>query len=651
MKLTKIPARLLLAALVVLIQGTALAQGPVNPYFMNGSASQDNCSCYTLTQDQFNQHGSVWNVNKIDLTQPIDFKFSVYLGARDADGADGIAFVLQPISTQIGTAGGGIGFQGVQPSIGIVLDTWQNTDLNDPIYDHISITANGDLNHATANNLNGPVQILEGRDNAEDGQWHLLYVKWDPATKILSAAMDDKPRVAITKDLVTDIFAGDPMVFWGFTASTGGARNQQRFCTALNPGFKSMDNQETCFGKPVQFRDSSNSFSKIVSWYWDLGDGTTSTLQDPPPHTYAAPGYYDVKMVIQGNNGCTSDTSILKVTIGTYPFAKIGYAPQPYCEGDALSLIDSSGVQYGTVNNWTWTTSAGTFNTQNPTLANGLSNTTETVSLLVRTKEGCISSPVNRTFSVLPRPRVDFSANNACVGDAVNITAFDQNPAAPIGQWVWDLGDGRKDSSGASISTRYGTGNDYDIILKATGVNGCAAKLVVHPVSIWQTNAYAGRDTIIATGQPLQLQGSGGVLYQWSPSTFLSDPTLADPIALPDQDMRYVLTAYTPAGCPSMDTILVKVFKGPAIYVPTAFTPNGDGRNDILHVIPIGVQLEFFRIYDRWGKLVFNTKDPKKGWDGYANGKMLPGNYAWTVQGRDFNGNIITKTGLLTLIR
>lgn len=641
----------LLFLFALLLSISLEAQTPVNPYFMNGNATQDNCSCYTLTQDQFNEHGSVWNVNKIDLTQPIDFKFSVYLGSRDQDGADGIAFVLQPISTQIGSLGGGIGLEGVKPSIGIVLDTWQNTDLNDPVYDHISITANGDLNHVSANNLAGPVQILSGRDNAEDGQWHLLYVKWDPATKTLSASMDDNPRVTIQKDLVTDIFSGDPMVFWGFTGSTGGARNLQRFCTALNPGFKSMDNQETCFGKPVQFRDSSNSFSKIVAWYWDLGDGTTSTLQDPPPHTYAAPGYYDIKMVITGNNGCTSDTSLLKVTIGTYPFAKIGYQPQPYCESDPLTLLDSSGVQYGTVNNWTWTTSAGTFTSQNPTINNGLSRGSETVSLLVRTKEGCISSPVTRTFTVLPKPKVDFLANNACVGDAVNIEGLDQDPSSPVGKWMWDLGDGRKDSSGRTLTTRYDTGADYSIILKATAVNGCEAKLVVHPVSVWQTHAYAGRDTTIATGQPLQLNGSGGVLYKWSPPTFLSDPDIADPIALPDQDMRYILTAYTPVGCPSMDTILVKVFKGPAIYVPTAFTPNGDGLNDVLHVIPIGVQLDFFRVYDRWGRLVFSTKDPKKGWDGTTHGQMIPGNYAWTVQGRDFNGQLITKTGLLTLIR
>ena len=84
----------------LLVAPTLGSAQTVNPYFMNGDATQDNCNCYTLTPDDFRKAGSVWNINKIDLTQAIDFKFSVFLGSADATGADGIAFVLQPISTK-----------------------------------------------------------------------------------------------------------------------------------------------------------------------------------------------------------------------------------------------------------------------------------------------------------------------------------------------------------------------------------------------------------------------------------------------------------------------------------------------------------------------------------------------------------------------
>jgi gliding motility-associated-like protein len=355
--------------------------------------------------------------------------------------------------------------------------------------------------------------------------------------------------------------------------------------------------------------------------------------------------------VITGNDGCTSDTFVQKIVVGTDPFGRFGYLPQPYCEGDALTLIDSSGVEYGTVSFWNWVTPVGNFTTQNPNLPNGLPAGMQSVSLQVKTLEGCIASPWTRTIEVKPKPKVEFASNNACVGDPVNLVATNLSPALPINTWRWDLGDGRLDSSGSSLTTSYANGKDYTVGLIAKAVNGCSAPRVTHIISIYQTHAYAGADTTIATGQSLQLHATGGERYQWSPPSFLSDPTRADPLATPDADIRYILTAYTPVGCPSYDSINIRVFKGPEIYVPTGFTPNGDGLNDVLHVIPIGVTLDHFRVFNRWGQLVFETHDASKGWDGFVKGYLNPGNYAWDVAGRDYNGNLIRKTGLVTLIR
>src|SRR5690606_8341162 len=102
-----------------------------NPYHLNGNARQENCNCYTITPDEFTQSGSLWNINKISLSQPFNYNFNVFLGCSDA-GADGIVFVLQPISTSVGSSGGGLGYQGVNPSIGIAIDTWINSENNDP---------------------------------------------------------------------------------------------------------------------------------------------------------------------------------------------------------------------------------------------------------------------------------------------------------------------------------------------------------------------------------------------------------------------------------------------------------------------------------------------------------------------------------------
>src|SRR5215467_12530544 len=244
-----------------------------NPYVLNGSAHQVNCHCYTLTDEVNNEVGSVWNKYKIDLTQSFDFKFTVFLGCKDEDGADGIAFVLQPVSTSIGTDGQGLGFAGVSPSIGIIIDTWQNPDYGDPSYDHIGIYKNGDINNYDTNRLAGPFGLLSTATNIEDCQWHDFEIIWDAPNKSLSGLIGGIKFVQLNNvDIVNDIFKGDPNVYWGFTGSTGGANNRQGFCTSLDASFNLSANQNSCYPAQINFVDSSSSFGTIKKWYWDFGD-------------------------------------------------------------------------------------------------------------------------------------------------------------------------------------------------------------------------------------------------------------------------------------------------------------------------------------------------------------------------------------------
>ena len=116
--------RLLVFVPLLFLCGKLAAQ-----YTVNGNASTNNCHCYTLTPSSNNQSGSVWNNFQINLRESFDFNFDINLGCIDANGADGIVFVLQPISTSVGGSGGGMGFSGISPSIGITIDTWQNTAM------------------------------------------------------------------------------------------------------------------------------------------------------------------------------------------------------------------------------------------------------------------------------------------------------------------------------------------------------------------------------------------------------------------------------------------------------------------------------------------------------------------------------------------
>jgi gliding motility-associated-like protein len=177
--------------------------------------------------------------------------------------------------------------------------------------------------------------------------------------------------------------------------------------------------------------------------------------------------------------------------------------------------------------------------------------------------------------------------------------------------------------------------------------------VVVNPEVV----AFAGRDTAVVIGQPLQFGATGGVSYLWSPPLALNNINIADPKAVynGEQDsIRYTVTVKDSAGCSDEATVLVKIFRTvPKIFVPTAFTPNGDGRNEIVLPIAVGItKMDYFRIYNRWGQLVFQTTVNGKGWDGKIKGQdQGTSTFVWIVKGTDFTGKSVFAKGSVTLIR
>ena len=169
--------------------------------------------------------------------------------------------------------------------------------------------------------------------------------------------------------------------------------------------------------------------------------------------------------------------------------------------------------------------------------------------------------------------------------------------------------------------------------------------------------ASAGRDTSVVVNQALQLLATGGVDYEWTPTTALSNPGTANPTAVYDgsfESIQYKVNVYNEAGCMDSASITVKIFKTvPQVFVPTAFTPNSDGKNDIIRPIAVGItKIEYFRIFNRWGEMVFSTTINEKGWDGRINGREQPaGTYVWVVRATDYTGKAFFAKGTATLIR
>lgn len=169
--------------------------------------------------------------------------------------------------------------------------------------------------------------------------------------------------------------------------------------------------------------------------------------------------------------------------------------------------------------------------------------------------------------------------------------------------------------------------------------------------------AFAGNDTIVVGNQPLQLIATGGTNYVWTPSTGMNNPFIANPLVQlgPNVDtVRYTVRVSSPEGCTATDDIKVIVFKtAPDIFIPSAFSPNGDGKNDVLKPIAAGImQLNYFRVYNRWGQLVFTTGRLGDGWNGKINGvDQGTGTFVYMAEAVDYLKRIIVKKGTVVLVR
>lgn len=198
-------------------------------------------------------------------------------------------------------------------------------------------------------------------------------------------------------------------------------------------------------------------------------------------------------------------------------------------------------------------------------------------------------------------------------------------------------------------------------ILSATDIaSGCPKPSydTVVVVVLPRVNAFAGNDTVGIAGLPLQLSATGGVSYQWSPSTNLTNPDIAGPIAMLDGNpefVSYLVTVADQAGCTDTASIRIRVFKtGPEIFLPTGFTPNGDGLNDVFRPIYVGMKaIDYFQVYNRWGALLYShNKDDGQGWDGTIKGhKQNTGTFVWMVKATDVLGRVHFKKGTVMLIR
>lgn len=349
-------------------------------------------------------------------------------------------------------------------------------------------------------------------------------------------------------------------------------------------------------------------------------------------------------IVTVNNSGCIN-TDTVTVNVLDFIDVELGL-DTAICRTDQFNLSPISDAL-----SYQWTASTGipiSGNTKYP-LVQPLVNTT----YYVTANLGYCQDRDSVSVLVTPYPQVRVSNDTIiCFGDRVQLggtivgAAFAWSPTSSLinNNTLFPI-------AGPSRTTQY--------ILTAIDTIGCDRPVsdTITVVVIPPITAYAGRDTFVVAGRPIQLSAGGGSSFLWRPTTGLSDPTSDAPIAtLPEtiDSVRYIVRATGSGGCFAEDDVIVRVFKtGPDLFVPSGFTPNGDGKNDILKPVGVGIaQLQQFRIFNRWGQLLFSTTQLGKGWDGTFSGIKQPaGTYVFEAIGTDQIGNRIYKKGTVVLIR
>ncbi len=349
--------------------------------------------------------------------------------------------------------------------------------------------------------------------------------------------------------------------------------------------------------------------------------------------TNLAPAIYTVTVT---DGGCSA-TSTVAVTQSTISFTLSGTSQPVNCLGPGSATVTANGA---TGPLYTWSTSQTT-----PT-ATGLTAGIYTVT--VTDVHGCAASltiPVGDSSVISVNAGADTSI---CRGNQVQLNG------SGTGSFSWSPGNTLNDSTIATPIALPLTTTNYILTVKS---GPCSGKDTVTVSVIKAPTPAVTSDTIIVAGQTLQLNASGGISYLWTPSYGLNDSLIADPTAGPSKTTTYVVLITDGNGCSSVDsvtvTVLDKSFCGPeSIFVPNAFSPNGDGENDLLYVRSLCIYYLDFRIYDRWGEQVFHTGNPEEGWDGTFRGQpMEMAVFMYTLQATTFTGVKISKKGNISLLR
>ena len=415
-----------------------------------------------------------------------------------------------------------------------------------------------------------------------------------------------------------------------------------------------------CFGVPISFIDQSIN---AVSYNWNFGDNTNSITQNPQ-HLYNTSGNFSVSLTVSSANGCTN-TSIQTITV--YPKPNANFSATEVCYGIANEFTNLSNViapDIITTYQWNFgdNNTSGTQDPQHTYLQAGLYNTT----LIVTTNHNC-SDTITLPVIVNPNPVVDFDVDiiSGCTPHCTSFNNQSTIASGSIAAFEWNFDNGNQSFIqnpshcfiNESLSPKY-----FNITLKATSDKGCVSTLTKNnyitsyplPIADFSSDPNPTdifRPNILFTDLSI---GANSWLWNFGDNTFNPDTIIQNPThTYLDTGIfnvwLYVENIY---GCKDSIAKPVNIRPDFALFIPNAFTPNGDIYNPTFAAKGYGIKEFKMYIFNRWGELIFVADDINKGWDGTFNGVECQQDvYVYRIEVLDLNLKKHQYIGSVSLIR
>jgi gliding motility-associated-like protein len=472
---------------------------------------------------------------------------------------------------------------------------------------------------------------------------------WTPASQVSNAAIADPVAWAIGATPVQFIVhTTDPLTgcnSYDTTVITG---------RVVNTTIRLNGKNDFCKNDPAGGILSVSNALTSVQWY----DGA-----NPIPGATAI----NYQPLVTGNYwalvrqfGCTDSTPVTIFNIHALPVASFTLSSDSGCiTNHSFAFTNTSNVSDGSTLSYLWRFGDGNTQIATNPIKKFASAGNYTVKLITTTSFGCKDSTNNSIVHVLPNVNANFKWDSICTNRPVYFYNLSNEHGSVQVNYNWTFNNGGPGSTLKNpLPVIYNAIGQKDVTLILTAF-GCEnyPDSITHKVQInVQKPGITYRTITVPQGssQFVHVRDSIGNIYNWRPQLQLSsyNTRYTEFFALTN-DVKYLIDISDIHTCVTIDTMQMLVLKKPGFYLPTAFTPNGDGLNDDVQPFLIGMKgLKSFSVFNRWGNLVFYSTRYGETWNGKFKGVVQdPGVYVWILEFYNNDNKKIIERGTITLIR